>query len=148
MELLDTLRDAPRRVAAQRQILEDATRARAEAARARVQDARARAHKVTTQGRVLRWNLETRALERVHGWLDQLPETPVTARVVAPLDRLVSRRLTAVTQPLEGFGDLNSRDAIAAVRGVSDAVTLHALRRTEAAGRQRKTVLAAIDARL
>ena len=96
------------------------------------------------QSRARAWTLETRTLERADGLLNRGEELPVLGRVVRPASRVVHGRLEAVTEPpVEGYGDLNARNAARAVRGLAP-VDLLKIERVEKATKSRKTVSDAI----
>ncbi|GEM_PF-5745264 len=94
--------------------------------------------------RVDLWRVETRALKRTEDLLDLGGRLPVVGRVTTPVGRFVADRLTAVTAPpIDGYDELNARNASLAVRGL-DPVDLARVELRETSTKNRKTVLKAI----
>lgn len=113
-----------------------------------VSRARHRAYRVRTGGQERIWTLRWTALEEVGGWLARTAEVPVVGRVAIPVERLVQERLDAsLAVPVEGYDDLNARNASRAVREL-DHLGLLRVRRHEADHKARKTVLDAVEAQL
>lgn len=95
------------------------------------------------------WTLGTSALERVDGALDRTDDVPVVGMLSRGAHKLVTDRLEALTSPpIEGYESLNARAAISAIKELDGRISLVTVRRYEAENKNRKTVLAAIDARL
>jgi hypothetical protein len=112
---------------------------------ARLERARARVQSTVTQGSDRLWRLRVDALERVDELLESAESAPVLGRVASAGGQLVERRLERLTKvPVDGWNELNAKNAIAAVRDL-DRRGLWAARRREEATKNRKTVLRAID---
>lgn len=110
-----------------------------------LEGARIRAERARLQGTDRVWTARLRALDRTRAALGRADDLPVVGRLVAPVERLVDGRIERLAAvPVDGWDGLNARNAIAAVKGL-DRVGLLAVRRREAATKDRKTVLAAID---
>lgn len=94
------------------------------------------------------WSLQADALERVEEVLKDAPELPVLSRVADVAERVVHSRLESVTAcPIPDYDALNAKK----VRGHLpdlDRLALARLRRFEAAHKNRKSVLADIDAEI
>ncbi len=136
--MLDKLRtaieSAPEKLSSQRKQLVDTVRHRAAVARG--------------EGHSRFWNAETRALEGAADLLDKGKSLPVLKLVVPTAERLVQSRLDHVTElPVIEFSEMNAKAAARAVRGL-DWVELLRVRRFEVAGKERKTVLDAVDKEL
>lgn len=114
----------------------------------RLQQARDRLARARDESTDRLWHLRVGALERVEGWLDAADDVPALGRVASAAGGLVERRLERLAEvPVDGWAELNARNAIAAVKGL-DRRALWAARRQEAATKNRKTVLKAIDTAL
>jgi hypothetical protein len=104
---------------------------------------RTRVRKVRNDGGDRLWELGTVTFEQLDQWLDARERLPV-----GPIARLVERRLAALTEvPVDGWDELNAKQAVAAVREL-DRTGLRKARRREATTKNRKTVLAAIEAKV
>ena len=111
-------------------------------------DLRARVRRARNEGGDRLWILRSGALERFDQWLDGADELPAVGRLAGAAGRIVERRLDRLAEvPVESWDDLNAKQAIAAVREL-DRAGLRAARRRESLGKNRKTVLRAIDDRL
>lgn len=107
-----------------------------------------RVRKARVEGSDRWFELRATALERAGTLIDRAAEAPAVGRLAEAAGRLVDRQLDRLTAvPVEGWDGLNARDAIRAVATL-DRAGLRAARKREAATKERKTVLAAIDARL
>jgi len=112
------------------------------------QDLQVRARKLETQGREGLWRAQTRTLERAEELLEKADELPVVKLVAEPAERLVAKRLDLVTAvPVEGYAELNARNAVKALADL-DRVGLLCVQRWESANKGRKTVLDSITKRL
>lgn len=108
--------------------------------RTRLEQARHDAWVKRSESRVRLWELSTRGLERAHDLLDEAP-----VGLVGPLAKLVDQRLAEATTPhIEGYGELNARNAAKAVRGLG-LLDLERVVRYERATKNRKTVLDAVE---
>lgn len=140
--LIDDLKQTPSRLAERRVTL---------SARRKELTAKAKTQLKTAagDGQERLWTLGTQALERVDSALERGADLPLVGTLSKGAHRVVSERLDALKQlPIEGYDDLNARDIVAAVKGLDGRVGLAALRRHEAEGKARKTVLSAIEARI
>ena len=94
------------------------------------------------------WRAQTRTLERAEALLEKAEELPVVKLVAEPAERLVAKRLDLVTAvPVEGYAELNARNAVKALADL-DRVGLLCVQRWENANKARKTVLDSITKRL
>jgi hypothetical protein len=141
MDLVDVLREAPRRVVRRGEELQARAKRHVESARARVRNVR-------EDGRERLWRFEAATLDEAKRVIERAPEAPVLDTVKQQVRSLVDRRLGAVLAVPAGFADANVRDAVALVKAESDRVSLLAMRRHESAGKKRKMVLSALDAAL
>ena len=103
-----------------------------------------RTRRARDEGRERLWALRTTALERAHHLFDRADDWPAVGRVAGAANKLVDRWLQV---PVEGWDDLNAKRAVEAVANL-DRIGLLAVRRREAATKNRVTVLRAIDERL
>jgi len=132
MTIIENLKSAPTRLSDGREKL-------ASSVRERVQTAR-------NSGIDRLWAVRADTLERLDGLLDRATAVPVVGTLTAPAGKLVHEHLSQV--PIEGYAEMNARTAVREVRALTSRVSLHAVRRFEAANKDRKTVLSAIDAKL
>jgi len=114
-----------------------------------VRDARSRLRVARGQGVERLWTLQVEALARVEQALEGAPENlPVLSRMADEAEKLVARRLEAVTAaPLAEYDTLSAKDVRAALSGLGQ-VELLALRRYEQSHKARKTVLADVEREL
>ncbi len=114
-----------------------------------VRQARTRLRAARGQSVERLWNLQVETLTRVEQALEKAPgNLPVLSRVADEAEKLVSRRLEAVTAaPLAEYDTLPAKDVRAALSGLGQ-VDLLALRRYEQAHKARKTVLADVEREL
>ena len=109
---------------------------------------RQRVRSIRGDGQERIWSLRTDALTRAEGLLEKVDNLPVVNRVATPVEKAVGRRLEALTVPdIEDYDALNARNASLAVRGL-DRLELIKVRRYEAANKDRKTVLKAVNKEL
>lgn len=95
------------------------------------------------------WALGATALERVDAALDRTDEVPVVGRLSKGAHKVIGDRLDALTAvPVDEYDALNAKEAISAIRDLESRVALAAVRRHEAANKNRKTVLAAVESRV
>lgn len=128
----DEIKNTPSRVAERR---EDLTRR----ARRRVFNARG-------DGAERFWSVRTSTLERVETILGKSAEVPVIGTLTAAANKLVQSRLDSLTAlPIEAYETMNAKEAIVAIKAIDNRVALCSLRRFEAANKNRKTILAAIE---
>ncbi len=131
--LIDDLKNTPTKVAERR---EDLSRR-----------ARLRVHKTRGESLERFWTVRTTTLERVEGLLGKSADVPVLGTLTSAANKLVHSRLETLTAlPIEGYADLNARAAIKAIKAIDGRVALCSIRRFEAANKNRKTVLAALEA--
>lgn len=139
---IDDLKKTPTRLADRREQLTERSREWSTKARKQIETA-------AGDGQERLWKASTNALERVDGALDRTDEVPVVGLFSRSAHKLVSERLDKLTAPaIDDYDELNARDAISAIKELDGRVALAAVRRHEAANKNRKTVLRAIDARL
>lgn len=114
-----------------------------------VASARQQAHRVRGESQEKFWTVETSALTQALDFLGRVDEFPDRLQKAAePLEELVRQRLDVITtSPVDEYQSLNARDAVRIVREL-DWLDLVKLRRIEEEGKARKTVLAAIGARI
>ena len=111
-------------------------------------EARSRAKHTGAQGADRLWALRVETLERVDELLDRADALPAVGRLAGAAGSVIERRLARLAAvPVADWDGLNAKSAIAAVRDL-DRAGLRAARRREAATKERKTVLQAIDSRL
>ncbi len=111
-------------------------------ARSRLDRARHDAWLARNEGQVRLWTLQTRGLERARTALDDAPDV-----LAGPLRTRLEGRLQAVTAPpVDGYADMNVKQAGAAIATL-DLVDLERIARFERATKDRKTVYAAIERR-
>jgi hypothetical protein len=92
------------------------------------------------------WNARTVALEQVESLLVKSTEVPVIGGLTAAANKVVQNHLDSLTAvSIDGFADMNARDAIKAIKVIEGRVALCSLRRFEMTNKNRKTVLAAIE---
>ena len=143
--VVDALGTAPDRLRAAPEQLRAAPARLRERRSTLQEDLQVRARKLETQGREGLWRAQTRTLERAEELLEKAEELPVVKLVAEPAERLVQGRLDHVTAvPVEGYAELNARNAVKALAEL-DHVGLLCVRRWEKANKDRKTVLTAID---
>jgi len=95
------------------------------------------------------WTARTATLETVEGLLGKSAEVPVLGTITSAANKLVHNRLETLTAlPIDGFADMNARAAIKSVKATNGRVALCSIRRFEATGKNRKTVLAALEAEI
>ena len=94
------------------------------------------------------FTVQSDALEKVETLLGKAPErVPLVSRVADAAEKAVHERREALTAPpVEGYADMNAKDAIAAVREL-DRVDLLKVKRYEEATKDRVTVLRAVSKR-
>lgn len=108
-----------------------------------------RAQSVRAEGEERLWRAQTRALERVGAWLHEAPRVPGLAPLAGAAEKLVDRRLQSLRAvPIADYDSLNARNASSAVRDLDSRVALIVVREHEAATKNRKTVLRAIEEQL
>ncbi len=136
--LLDDLKAAPERIRTAPTRMADRRRNTTRWARQRVRSARGQ-----TQRQL--WSLRVQTLERTGDLLDKGSDVPVIGRIIGPAASFVHSQKSALTAvPVDGFDAMNARDAIAAIKEL-DALSLFIAERFEAAHKNRKTVMAAIE---
>lgn len=92
------------------------------------------------------WTARTTALENVESLLAATPEVPVVGPLADRAEAAVAQHLADVTAVnIDGYAEMNAKDAIKAVKAVEGRCALHNVRRFESANKARKTVLKAID---
>lgn len=139
--LLDDLKAAPERIRTAPARMADRRRNTTRWARQRVRTARGQ-----TQRQLWTWRVNT--LEATGDLLDKGTDVPVLGRIIGPAASFVNSQKSALTAvPVDGFEDMNARDAIAAIKEL-DTLSLFIAQRFESENKNRKTVLAAIDKRL
>lgn len=105
---------------------------------------RQRVHALRLDGTGRVFRLQVGTLERAESLLDRAPD----GRVTSVAGRLVERGLNALSAPgIEGYDELNARDAIKALADVG-YLDLLKVQRWERAHKGRKTVLEAVDRQL
>ncbi len=111
-----------------------------------VATARQQARRVRGEGQEKFWTVETSALGQALDFLSRAEELPEAVQKAAePLEGLVRQRLDDITAaPVEDYASLNARDVVRCVRELG-WLDLVKLRRIEAEGKARKTVLSAIE---
>jgi len=130
--IIDDIKKTPTRVAERRDALS--------------RRARLRAHNARGQGAERLWTARTTALERVEVLLGKSSDVPVLGGLTAAANKVVQGHLDSLTAiNIDGYADMNARAAIKAVKATDGRIALCSLRRFEAANRNRKTVLAAIE---
>jgi hypothetical protein len=91
------------------------------------------------------WTLQLQALDAGRNLVAQAEGVPVLERLGAAAKPVIDRVETAVTAPpLASYDDLNVREVMAALRDL-DGFGLRKVARYEAAHRNRKTILDAIE---
>lgn len=108
--------------------------------------ARARLNSLRDRGAVRLWKVQTQTLTAAGETLHRASELPVVGRIYETAEDLVNRRLETLTaNPVAGYDELNAKDAARAARDLRRRVDLLALQRAEQGGKNRKTVLDAIE---
>lgn len=109
---------------------------------------RARLSRVRSVGRERLRTFGSRALEGADGWVDRAEAWPGVGRLAGFAGRLVDhQRERWGVLSVAGWDTMNARDAVKALAEL-DAVGLRVARQHEAAGRNRVTVIRAIDQQL
>ena len=100
------------------------------------------------EGEERAWELEKRALQVAGDLLDRASEVPVVSSVAPRVEGVVQERLAQLTRPgIEGYDELSVKAVREAVRGLP-RVELLKVARYEEAHKNRKTVLADVQAEL
>ena len=139
---LEQLKNTPERLAEQREKLSSK--------RTQITyNAKVRAHTVRDDSAEAVWTLRARALSRVGNALDKAHDVPVLGKLTEPAARLVTDRLeTLTTPPVEDYDGQNAKTLVSIIRALDSRIALAAIRRYESANKARKTVLAAVEARI
>jgi len=139
---IEGIKDTPTRLAERREALTNRSKDLTEQARVRVRVAQG-------DGQERFWVFKTSTLERVGDLLGRGDEVPMIGRITGRAGKAVTSRLAHLTAvEIEDYDGLNAKKAIAGVRTLDSRVALAAVRRHEAANKNRKTVIAAIEGRI
>lgn len=149
------LRDVPERLRAEREKLRDVPERLREAPdklQARGQEVgrklKERLSELKADGEERAWEMEKRALQAAEGLLERASEVPVVSSVAPRVESAVQERLAQISRPpIEGYDELNVRAVREGLRGLG-RVDLRKVARYEEAHKNRKTVLADVEAEI
>jgi hypothetical protein len=109
---------------------------------------RRQAMRIRAEGYDRLWDLQADVLDRAGDILDRAPEVQAITPVVKRVTEVVESRRDVVVVIPEDYASLNAKKIIKLVRELDNRSALLSIRRFELAGKGRKTVLDALDARL
>jgi Skp family chaperone for outer membrane proteins len=142
------LREVPERLKAERERLREAPDKLQARGKKVGRKLKGRLSELREEGEERAWELEKRALQAAGGLLERASEVPVVSTVAPRVEGAVQERLAQISRPpVEGYDDLSVRGVRETLRGLG-RVDLLKIARYEEAHKNRKTVLADVEAEL